>query len=362
MPKHTWNGRSRRVAGVALLLAAGLSTARAQALRGLVDAALDQQVTKKIEISERPFREGLAELEKATGLRFRLDPQALDWMPYGEQTRIELVIDNLSVRAALTRIFDGLGLALRVAGDDVLIEPAPVLDRLGRRLTIDEVRLLQELAANSWSAIAGSVKFEYRLPPEGEPHRALEAALRDAPPGPASAQLEGATQALGLVWVPSGRTVAIYSQQEAVAQRLDRPLDLNYRQVALDEFLVDLGRRIGLTVRFQPGALQKVNASNRQVDFVQRGTSVRQVLELIVGRTGLTFEIVPDGIVVAAAGADAGSAAPGGRVVAILRVPVGSDGTTIDYLLREDELPAEFRKLRDRKMPEVIELLRKELR
>lgn len=359
MSKHTI-ARFRRIAGLALTLALAGSAAHGQALRGLVDAALDQQVTKKIEIGERPFREALAALEKSTGLRFRLNPQALDWMPYGEQTRIEFVIDNLSVRAALTRIFDGLGLALRVEGDEVLVEPAPVLERLGRRLTLDEVRLMQELAARPWTEVVGSTRLELHLPPEGDPQGALEAALKNAPAGTAVQQLEAATQSIGLVWVPAGRAVVIYSQQQAIDQRLDRALELNYRQVALDEFLVDLGRRVGITVHFQPGALQKVNAAGRQVDFVQRATSVRQVLELIIGRTGLTYEIVPDGIVVAAAGSESATG-PGGRVVAILRVPVGGDGTTIDYLLREDELPVEFRKLRDRKLPAVIELLRKEL-
>ena len=51
----------------------------------------------------------------------------------------------------------------------------------------------------------------------------------------------------------------------------------------------------------------------------------------------------------------------GSRVVAILRVPVGTDGTTIDFLIRLDELPSEFKALRDKKMPEVIEVLKKKL-
>jgi hypothetical protein len=48
-------------------------------------------------------------------------------------------------------------------------------------------------------------------------------------------------------------------------------------------------------------------------------------------------------------------------IVAILRIPVGDDGTTIDFLIREDEVPPEFAELKARKLPEVVELLRKRL-
>lgn len=354
------------IAGL-LSLAAIVPLASAQGMRDLVEAAIDQQIMQRIEISERPIRDALAELEKPTGVHFALDSTALEWMPYGEQTRLSIVIEHMSVRRALERIFAGLGLALRIADNHVVVVPAPVLERLGRRLTVDEVTLLQTLAGQQWAHIRpDAFAVEFRLPPAGksDPQQMFEEAMRAGPPADALTQLETVTQQMGCLWVPSGRNIVIYSRGEDIQQRLDRPLDLNYQRVALDALLVDLGRRIGITIHFEPGSLQRVAAQDRFVDLIQRDTTARQVLELISGRTGLWYEVGEHGVMVGARPSQGGSA-PGGEtrspVVAIVRVPVGTDGTTIDFLIRADELPAEFKALRDRKMPEVIEILRKQL-
>lgn len=359
--------RAHRIMPLAgLLLGLALpATVRAQGMRDLVEAALDEKITQRIEISERPIRDALAELEKFTGLHFELHKLAVEWMPYGEQTRMSIVIQDMSVRRALERIFGGLGLSLRVAADRVMVEPAPVLDRLGRRLTVEEVGLLQKLAGQPWSALEPEdFAVEFRVPPaKDNPQQVFEQAMREGPATDALTQLEGATQKLGWLWVPAGKTIVLYSRTEDIQQRLDRPLDLNYQRVSLDSLLLDLGKRIDITVHFEPGALQKVAARDRHIDLIQRGTTIRQVLELIIGNTGLWYEVVDDGIVVGARPPAGAESEPAGeqpqRVVAILRVPVGTDGTTIDFLIRADELPPEFKALRDRKMPEVIEELRK---
>lgn len=353
-----------RSAGLFLLLALP-ATLAAQGMRDLVDAALDEKIAQRIEIAERPLRDALSELEKATGLHFELDRTAMEWMPYGEQTRIAITIDGMSVRRALERVFGGLGLALHVENDRVIIVPAPVLDRLGRRLTVDEVQLLQKLASQPWPALKPEdFAVEFRVPAKDKenPQQMFDQAMREGPAADALTQLETVTQRLGWLWTPAGKTIAIYSRSEDMQQRLDRPLDLNYQRIPLDKLLLDIGRRIDITVHFEPGALQSVSARDRNVDLIQRGMTARQVLELISGNTGLWYDVVEDGVVVGSRPAD-GSAAvptePRQRVVAIIRVPVGKDGTMIDFLIREDELPPEFKQLRDKKLPEVIEILRK---
>ena len=358
---------ARRVVPLTTLLVATLlsSAARGQAMRDLAEAALDEHITQRIEIPEQPIRDALAELENRTGLHFELHKMAVEWMPYGEQTRLSIVIQDMSVRRALERIFGGLGLVMQVADGRVLVEPGLVLDRLGRRLTIDEVGLLQNLANQPWSALKpDEFAVEFRVPPgKDNPQQVFEQAMRDGPQVDALAQLETATQRLGWLWMPAGKTIVVYSRTEDIQQRLDRPLDLNYQRVSLDRLLVDLGKRINITIHFEPGALQKVAARDRHIDLVQRGTTVRQVLELITGNTGLWYEVVEDGVVVGAKPPTGTETVPAGeqpaRVVAILRVPVGTDGTTIDFLIRSDELPPEFKSLRERKLPQVIEELRK---
>lgn len=355
---------------IALLVLLALARdVRAQAMHALVDAALDQRVSKKIEVRDTPIAEALNALEQPTGLTFDLDARAIDWMPYGEKTRLTITIDNISAREALTRIFDGLGLAMRVGDKGVLIEPSPMLQRLGRRLTTEEVDLLQRLAAEPWSKLAGpQLRVEFHLPPEDKNVEQFDRAMRDAREGSALAQLSGVTQSFGWAWVLDGRSIVIYGLAEDVQHRLDQPIDVSYRRTALDDLLLDLGKRTGLTIQFEPGVLARIDARDRKVDLIQRGTTVRQVLELIVGNTGLVYDATPIGIMIASAkpqgGENAAAAAPvdsSSRVVAIVRIPVGGDGTTVDFLIRADELPPEMKALRDRKMPQIIELLKREL-
>lgn len=355
--------RAGRRAAVVLALAVTPLLA-AQQVRDLVEAALDQKITDRIEIAEQPVRAALAELKTATGLRFVLDERAVEWMPYGEETRISIVMEDISVRRAVGRIFASLGLTLHVVDDKVVVVPAPVLERLRRRLSVDEVGLLRKLAERRWGALKpGEVAVDFRVPADEDPRVLLEQSLEAVGGRDALEQLEAATSRLGWLWTPEGSGIMIYSLSATIEERLDRPLDMYFRRMPLDRLLLELGRMIDITVHFEPGALQRVDARERQVDLVQRGMTTRQVLELIAGNTGLWYEVTEDGIVLGGpVGADGGGAAPRTpRVAAILRIPIGDDGTTIDFLIREDELPPEFIAFRDRKMPEIIEILRQRL-
>lgn len=351
------------VSGLVVIVLLCAPATAAQDMRDLVDAALDQQVDERIVIEKQPMRDALAALEEQTGLRFALHELAIEWMPAGAETRLSIVIEGTSVRKALRRVFAGLGLSMRVADDCVLVEPGPVLDRLGRRLDVREVQLLQRLAGATWTELKDEhpgIVFE--LPEPKQARRALDETIVEIP-GHAIEQLEVATQQLGWHWVPQGRAIVVYSRVADVQQRLDRELNVYYQRLPLDKLLVDLGRRTGVLMRFEPGALERVEATDRQVDLIQRGTTARQVLELICGNTGLWYEVTPECVVIGAASTEA-PPPPRPRVVAILRVPM-EGGTTFDILLREDQLPAEYQALMNRlieqKLPEVVDVLREQV-
>jgi hypothetical protein len=356
--------RDLLVALIALFVLLALARdARAQSMRELVDNALDQKVTRKIEIKDLPFAEALAALEKPTGLTFEIDSRAIDWMPFGENTRLSITIDDISAREGLARIFDGLGLAMRVSDKGVVVEPSPLLMRMGRRLTTDEVGLLQKLALEPWTKLAGpQLRVEFRLPPEDKNAERFDRALREASEPSALRQLDAATQRFGWVWTLDGGAIVVYGQGEDIQRRLDQLIDVTYRRTALEDLLLDLGKRTGLTIRFEPGVLARIAARDRKVDLIQRGTTVRQVLELLSGNTGLAYSVTPAGIMIGMPRVgDAPAALDGARVVAIVHIPVGNDGTTVDFLIRADELPPELRALREKRMPQIIELLKREL-
>lgn len=327
-------------------------------MQDLVDAALNEPVTERIDIPTQPVMTALAALEDKTGLRFAIAEDALANLPAGDQTQISIVIADVTVREALQRVFNGLGLEMRVADGQIYVEPAPVMERLGRRLTLPEVEVLQRLAAGRYSGEDYIVNFRV---PETAPVRVHGKEAENAPGANAFQQLETYTRQYDARWVPAGGSIVIYGADEEIARRLEQPLDMTYRQIPLDQLLTDLARRVNVTFFFEPGSLQAISAAERQVTLVQHDLTVRQALELLAGNTGLAYEVRADGVHIRHTNGISASGSPRPAIVAMLHVPIGDDGTTIDFLIRENELPPEFAALKARKLPELIERLRAEL-
>ena len=185
--------------GLAIMLLA-LPAAWAQMPGNLVEEALDQPVSN-LEIQDTPLRDALARIEKQTGLRFVLDDSVLELMPYGERTRVSVRIADTSVRAGLQGVLDGLGLEMFVEEGNVVIFPAPVLQRVGRRLTIEEIGILARLASEKWATTqAGPQKVpaEFRFDPADKPQERLTQAIAQVVGDNALHQLESACASPGL--------------------------------------------------------------------------------------------------------------------------------------------------------------------
>ena len=325
-------------------------------MRDLVEQVLDQKIDG-IQIADVPLPDALEQLGEKTGLRFELSAEAIDWMPYGEQTRVTIDLADVRVRDGLRRMFAGLGLSMQVEQDAVVIAASPALERLGRRMTIDEIRLLTNLAGAKWSELAAESRPLHVVGPGVD--ASIESAIGKAPGDTALEQLENASRAGDWCWVPGNGAILAYSHVEDVRRRLEWPIDLDYQGVPLDEILLDLGKRVGVTMFFEPGVLTRIQATSRSVDLIHRGTTVRQTLELICGRTGMAYTLNADGVRIGSTATPAAAQRPGaGRIVALLRVPVGDDGTTIEFPFYEDDVPPEFERLRQSKLPQVIEELR----
>jgi hypothetical protein len=187
--------------------------------------------------------------------------------------------------------------------------------------------------------------------------------VRQVPAASAIRQLEGATQALGWCWAPDGSRIVITTRTDAIRQKLERLVDAEYRRVTLSFLLIDLGRRANVTMLFQPGVLERIDAERRKVDLGQQGISVRQTLERICGSTGLEYTIEADGVRISWAGDAAAPAQPAGRgrVVATVRMPPDAKGNSLEFPIYEEDLPDDIRALRGEKLQAAITRLREYL-
>lgn len=388
---------------------------------GVIEQALDQTV-KRISISDLPLLDALAKIDKETGVHFAVDATVLDLMPYGAKTRVTLLIEATPLRIGLQQMLDRMGLTMRVDKDRVHIDPAPALARLGRRIAVSELRLLEKLAAASWPVsgnppVAGEppVPLQYVVDPALRPEEAFRAAIARSGPGPATRQLENAAASLNWVWMPEESRVVVYTRTDHYRRRLDAVIDLNYQRMPLDILMLDLGRRAGVPVNFEPGVLARVNATRRAVDLVERRTSPRQAFELLCGRTGLRYEICDAGVritgqivtrpaapppptAISANGSngpsraedalrsadsrsgvrDAVSAGPAAAAEPVtpnepalpefpdraapplyvrITIPIGAGGAMVEFLIPDDQLPPQLRALCDEQLQKLIKLL-----
>lgn len=355
----------------ALLL--GCGSARAQTPRELVEAALDQRVSA-IDVPPGSLPAVLETLGKQTGLRFLLRDSAIAAMPFGEATQIELQIRERTVRDALGEILDRIGLVMQVVEDRVELSAAPAAERLGRALELDEVALLQQLAAQRADALmsSGALKLAASAGVQAAGAEALarfEAALRGASQGNALRQLERVAQRFGWLWSPSGSLVELMLPLEDVQRRLDRRISLNYLRRPLDDVLVDVGARAGVTMLFEPGVLQRVDATRRLLDLVHRDTTLRQTLERLCGSTGLRYEATAEGVRISgpATSAQAGdpsaargpASAPASPLRAFVRLEVQlRAGEVVDMLVPLDQLPPDARRACEERFREFLVTLR----
>lgn len=323
-----------------------------QQLDELIQQALDQTV-RRIEINNQPIPEALNIIERETGVRFTLDPTALELMPYGPATRVTLLVENMPLRDALRQVVDRFALDWRVENDRVHIEPAPALRRIGRRASVAELRLFERLAS---APLDPNLPIEFRVDPAQNPADAFNRAIQQAGTAPAARQLEAASAALGWVWIPRDEHVVLYSRRDFYRERFDAPLDLNYARIPLDELLLDLGRRSAVPVAFEPGSMARSGAAKRSVDLVQRQMSPRQAFELISGRTGLKYDLTDDGVHISCP--DASATPASGPMTVRLTIPIGNTGATVEFLIPEESLPAELRALKEEKLQELLQRVR----
>jgi hypothetical protein len=250
---------------------------------------------------------------------------------------------------------------MRPEGSGLLVEPAPVLLRLGRRITAQEVAVLGKLAERPWTAgDQERTPLRAELPPGVPPDLMgeLTKQLASARGTNASRALESVTQNMGLVWLPDGDGIVIRTAQDDTQRRLELPINAAYQRVPLDRLLVDLGQRLGLTMYFAPGALQQISARDRIVDLVQQGVSVRQILEMICGNTGLKYNLVPNGVEFAGPKSAPNAKEPGGdeSPVRLVRLSVPlANGLTVDCFIRASELPPPVRAMFEARVQQMLE-------
>ncbi|MEE9294160.1 MAG: hypothetical protein V3W34_04225 [Phycisphaerae bacterium] len=268
-------------------------------MESLIHQALDQVV--HFEVVDKPLPEAFLTVAEQTGVAISISPESLKLLPHGANTRMTARMKNIPLRDGIERLVKPLGMRYRVAGDGLVVEPAPALRRIGRRATWDELETLQWLGSLEWSAGEegwGALRDRLHFQVDHDaPAEALLQSLNRAGAGPASEVLSRACEAVGWTWYPSGKRIVVIERGRQIQRELSRPITLRAQHQRLSDVLAELAQKAHMTFHFEPGAVASVpHETRRDFSVLLVDASVEQALEVICGATGLSFAVGRDGV------------------------------------------------------------------
>ena len=297
----------------------------------LINDALDKQV-ERINFGDKGerFPEALKTIYEKTGVQFKVDPSVWDLLPWGQDTRIQAQLDRVTLRDAMKAITAKMGLRMTLRDEYVEIRPMPALRRLGQRASRTELHALDYLSSTpanlgtdrpTIKQLLDAVDEKLAADKETKEPLAIENRMADSPEMdkrifvPRNATLADALEAIAketrFTWYPWGKNVLVVPKEYRTQRLLNKRVTIpaGERGVDLLQLLTDLSTQTGVQFAYQPGAIQSVPATSRTIHGIFENAPGQEVLDAVVGATGLTYVIQDDKVVVQPA-ANAPAAAP----------------------------------------------------
>jgi hypothetical protein len=350
----------------ALVLAGAAGGALAKPATAQLQKALDTPVNFVVE-KPAPIGEVFNRLQQETGARFNLEDDAIEFLPYGEQTRLKVTLKNIKLSKALDRVLSQQGLQWKRDGDTIHVLPTDALYRLGRRASFDELRLLGAVHSTripagkspqdvrkALASAAGldEVALTFRVSPHGLKNGLAEAksdALKRAGmalPGTGADWLNMLCHGMDWTWYCQGEQIIVLDRSAQVERQLQRQVSLAYRKARLQDVLFDLADKARIDLKMSPGVMQHVPERVKEnLNLIMEEATVSQALQALSGATGLKFTPTADGLRVEASQAikdDGDQPQRRERPPFFIRLSMPlKDGTNVDVFMRPDDMPEE---------------------
>ncbi|MDB5325303.1 MAG: hypothetical protein JWM57_872 [Phycisphaerales bacterium] len=361
-----------RLVRSALLLSLGLLLPTSAFAQTSSSALINEALDKPIELNlDTTLPQALKSIEEKTAVPLRAGSTVYDMLPWGEQTKLTAKISNQTLRQALTAITSKLGLRFTVGDDAVELRPIPALARLARRVTLEELSAIDELASRPYTD-AGETPTLERIAANldkslTESHsnyvvenRVSDEAARQPVRLPRGVNCLEALDELNrqsrATWYPVGKNIVIAAKQELNQTLLNRPLTMRFNGVDVSQVLTELSRRSGVDFEIEPGAVQRIPPESRNVRLVLENVSAKGALESIAGFTGLGFVQREDGVYLWNPAANPVTRRPD-RTIGIVTLDNG-----MQILLPENEVPTDVKQYLQLRREQAIKAIREQMK
>ena len=337
-----------------------------------VQQALDKPV--ELDVADAPIGEVFDELQASTGVNFIIDEDTLEYLPYGDQTRLAVTLRHVTLRKALSPMLAPQALQWEIEDNAIRIRPSEPLYRIGRRATFEELTTLGHLLTDRLQApngrpvidqiraATGNDKLRLFFHVEADETAATTRAAR-ALPGPAADWLETLVHGQGWTWYLWGDDIVIVDRAMQVQRQLEKQVSLRYENTSLVTVLLDLARKARVKLTLMPGVMNLLPESTREsFNLMVAEASIAQALEVISGATGLVFTQDAEGIRVEACDTLLETAEGPGRqrgrsryFVCIVLPDIG--GQEMQLFMRPEELPEDVQKMIEQSKDEYFKKL-----
>ncbi len=357
----------RAVLATLALLALLPYSARGQDSSALINEALDKPVEVELNTT---LPKALQEIKSKTGVPIELSPGVLDLLPWGDQTNLNVKITKQTLRQAIGAISRTLGLVYVLTPESVELRATPALQRLGRRATVEELKILDLLASNSLGLdnphptinqlleavdrklidLKSEFAVEYRAGNSVKEPQAVNvprnATVADA--------LDAIAKETPLAWGPWGRSVLVKPKEAWVRDRLEQLITRRFVGADVGQVLSDLSDYSGIDFTIEPAAVQRISPQARMINLELQNQSIRQVLETIGGFTGLSYSVNEKGVYLwNQAGAGSGGSAQD-PVIAMLPLP----DSGIQIMVRQSQVPDDLKQYIRHRFGKEVDKLR----
>jgi len=285
----------------------------------LIAEQLDRPID--IQLTSTPLPNVLKQIQDQTGVPIRVRKDVYDVLPYGQNTPITATIQNLPLRKALDVMGQKLGLVFVLESQGIELRPVDALTRLGRRVTVQELRTLDVLMTTPMPDVEGDptlsavtsaidtvlMELDDKARQAGQAKTPIMLELRvdaastleEQVPLSRGLTLAGALDEIArrtsLSWYPWGDSVVVAPRATIYRALLDRVVNVRYDGVDVSQVLLDLSQRAGIEFTIQPGAIQRIPPESRNVRLLV-DAPIRQALESLAGFTGLGYVVNDKGV------------------------------------------------------------------
>jgi len=341
---------------------------KSPAMRVIIEQALDQPVD--IAFKDKPLSDAFKMIGEETGVKLVIQPEAVDLLPYGRETRVSATIKNVSLRDGLIGMLNYIGMTLRVGDSDVAIEPIDPLRRICRRATWTELKTLHTMLTTPFSPdAAAKLPFQFQIRTSTNAQKELLDEAAKVGAGTLAEVIEAACNQLDWTWYPWDNSLVVLTWREQADRFVDKPISLRYNHAALADVLTDLARQAGLKLRLEPGVLKGLPLQTRQnFSLMMQQATIRTALEMISATTGLGYEVTPKELIIRHT-KDSRIAATQSTTVIRSQDPIvgeiavgGKAGVQFKFFIRESHLTPELNDWREEQIRKAVKQMGQELK